>query len=166
MQPLEHGRAMDAASKDPILSGHATSVRVAVWLLRSTSVLLVLFALGHTAGILSFVAPTADARAVKAAMDTVKFGSDGSTFSYGQFYLGFGWFVTFDMLFAAAIAWWLSLEVGRNARVPLFPTSALFLLQLAGLVLAVMYFPLPPIIFSALTTACVGVILAVGWRLS
>lgn len=164
MQPLEHGQSMDAASKDPIRNGHATSVRVAVWLLRSTSVLLVLFALGHTAGALSFVAPTADARAVKAAMDTVKFGADGSVFSYGDFYLGFGWSITFNMLFAAAITWWLSLEVRRNGRVPLFPTSALFLLQLVGLVLAVLYFPLPPIIFSVLTTACAGVIVAIGWR--
>jgi hypothetical protein len=156
---------MDTSSKDPVPGGDTRLVPAAVWLLRSISVLLVLFALGHTAGILSFVAPTADARAVKAAMDTVKFGSEGDTFSYGQFYLGFGWFVTFGMLFTAAITWWLSQEARRGGKVPLFPASAVFVLQLAGLVLALLYFPLPPIIFSVLTTACAGAIVAVGWRL-
>ena len=53
-------------------------------LFRIASVVLILYAAGHTFGSLSFKAPTAEAQAVRTAMDNVKFSVDGSTFSFGD----------------------------------------------------------------------------------
>ena len=76
-------------------------------LYRIAAMVLVLFAMGHTAGFLGFKAPTAEAAAVRASMDSVRFTVGSATFSYGGFYVGFGLFVTLYLLFAAFLCWQL-----------------------------------------------------------
>jgi hypothetical protein len=121
-----------------------------VWLYRIASALLVVFAVLHTVGFLGFQPPTPEGRAVLESMNTVHFQLGGKSFSYGEFYQAFGLFVTIYMLFAAYVAWLLS-------RTPMKSLGwALFVVQVAGLVLAVVYFSAPQISFSGVLAACTG----------
>jgi hypothetical protein len=120
------------------------------WLYRIAAALLVVFAVLHTFGFLGFKPPTPEGQAVLESMNSVYFQIDGKTFSYGEFYRAFGLFATVHMLFSAYIAWLLS-------RTPMKSLSwALFAVQAAGLVLAVVYFSTPQISFSGILSACTG----------
>jgi len=58
----------------------------ATLLYRSAAVLLVLFAVGHVLGFMSFKPPSAEGIAVRDAMNNVHFEFKGSNYSYGNFY--------------------------------------------------------------------------------
>ena len=73
-------------------------------LYRIASILLVLFAAGHTAGFLRFVPPSAEGIAVRDAMHNVRFALHGGSYSYGGFYDGFGLSVSVYLLFSAFLA--------------------------------------------------------------
>ena len=75
---------------------------------RIAAVVFVFFAVGHTAGFLSFTPPTAEGIAVRDAMSTVHFTVRGSTFSYGNFYREFGLSATVSMLLQAFLCWQLA----------------------------------------------------------
>jgi hypothetical protein len=120
------------------------------WLFRISAILLVIFAVLHTIGFLSFVPPAPEGRAVLESMNTVHFDLDGKSFTLGQFYRAFGLFVTVYFLFSAFIAWHLS-------RVPARPVAwALFAVQAACLVLACLYFAAPQISISGILAAFTG----------
>jgi hypothetical protein len=87
----------------------------ATLLYRIASVLLVVFAVGHTVGFLKFTPPTPEGVAVRDAMNGVHFHLGGGQYSYGGFYTGFGLFATIYLLFAAFVAWHLG---GLAARSP------------------------------------------------
>ena len=72
----------------------------AIWLYRTAAVLLILFAAGHTFGFLNFKAPTAEGVAVFDAMNHVRFTARGATYSYGDFYRGFGLYISVYLLFS------------------------------------------------------------------
>lgn len=125
-------------------------------LFRIASVLFVLFAAGHTVGFLRFRAPTPEARAVRAAMDSAVFHVRNSALSYGGFYVGFGLFITAFLAFSAVVAWHLS-RLARTDRDAIgWFGWAFFALQLASVALCVTYFSLPQAVFSVATAACVG----------
>ena len=123
---------------------------------RTAAVLLVLFAVGHTIGFLRFTPPNPEGIAVRQAMDNVHFVVMGSSFSYGGFYRGFGLFITAYLLFSAILAW----QFGGLARLGwqgIAPVAwAFFGVQVVSLILALMYFAVPPAVFSAAVAACVG----------
>jgi hypothetical protein len=120
------------------------------WLYRIAAALLVLFAVLHTMGFLSFKPPTAEGRAVLESMNTVHFEIAGKSFSYGEFYRAFGLFVTVYLLFSAYVALLLS-------RTPVKGLGwGLFAVQAAGLVLAVVYFSTPQISFTGVLSLCTG----------
>jgi hypothetical protein len=73
-------------------------------LYRISSVLLVLFALGHTIGFRQ-VEPTWNADSVVSGMQSVSFDVQGFHRSYWDFFSGFGLFVTIFLVFAAILAW-------------------------------------------------------------
>jgi hypothetical protein len=73
-------------------------------LYRITSILLLLFAAGHTFGFLQ-VDPAWGVDSLVQSMKTVHFNVNGSERTYWEFFVGFGLFVTVLMLFAAAVAW-------------------------------------------------------------
>jgi hypothetical protein len=129
----------------------------ATTLYRIAAVVFVLFAAGHTVGFLSLKPPTPEASAVWYGMNHVRFAVDGSSFSYGEFYRGFGLSCTVSMLFSALLAW----ELGRMART--YPKAvgsigwALCLVQVAGLVLAVLYFSVAPAAFSGVAALLLAV---------
>jgi hypothetical protein len=73
-------------------------------LYRISSVLLVLFAIGHTIGFRQ-VDPSWGADAVANGMRSVGFKVQGFNRSYWDFFTGFGLTVTVFLLFAAILSW-------------------------------------------------------------
>ena len=125
-------------------------------LYRIAAIVFILFALGHTYGFLSLRAPSAEARAVFDAMNTVHFEVGGHSFSYGGFYRGFGLSCTVSMLLSAFLSWHLG-ELARSARASIGLLGwVFFAAQVAGGVLSFLYFGLPPMVLSALVAAIVG----------
>lgn len=120
------------------------------WWLRISALLLVLFAVGHTVGFLTFRAPTAEGRAVWEAMKNTRFSDGHGTFSYGDFYQGFGLLLTVYFLFGAWLAW----TVGSQESTPLQRKIAwaMVALQLPCLGLAMGYFSIVQALPIALIT--------------
>jgi hypothetical protein len=89
-------------------------------------------------------------------MNHVQFQVGSGTFTYGLFYTGFGLFATAYLLFGAFLAWCLGTLARTNpgAIVPL--GWGFFILQVASLVLSLMYFLPPPAVLSALLAFCTG----------
>jgi hypothetical protein len=117
-------------------------------LYRISAALLLLFAVGHTVGFLTFEPPSPEGIAVRDAMNSVLFDFKGSNYSYGGFYKGFGLTVTAYMLFSAFLAWhlgWLASTSPRSIGALAWIFAAV---QLAGLVLSLRYFFLIPSLFS------------------
>jgi hypothetical protein len=125
-------------------------------LYRIAAVLLVAFAAGHTIGFLTFRPATPEGLAVWQGMNQVHFRFSGGDFTYGGFYVGFGLFITAFQVFSAVLAW----QLGALAREKAGGTGVIawsfFGVQIVSLVLALLYFAVPPAVFSALVAACVG----------
>ena len=120
------------------------------WLYRIGAVVLLLFAVLHTIGFLSFKPPTAEGLAVRDSMTNVHFEASGSNLSYGDFYRGFGLFVTVYFLFSAFLAWYLAShpipEIGW----------ALCAAQIASIALGLIYFSVVQAAFAAIVAGLIG----------
>ena len=130
-------------------------MKPAVWF-RVSAVVLLLFAIGHTVGFLSFRPPNADGQAVFAAMNNVRFSVAGSTFSYGRFYRGFGLSISASQVFAAWLTWLLASMAYRDAKSARLIAWAMVGLQLVGLVLSLMYFSVGPALLSVVSAFCLS----------
>jgi len=75
-------------------------------LYRIASILLILFALGHTLGFRR-LDPRWKLDSIIAALRSTHFEVQGLNRTYWDFYVGFGLFVTVLLLFAALLAWQL-----------------------------------------------------------
>jgi hypothetical protein len=128
----------------------------AIWLYRTASAVLILFAIGHTIGFLKFKPTTSEGMAVREAMYNVHFPVSGSNLTYGQFYNGFGLFATAYLLFSAYLAWYLGGLAATNPRAIGALGWVFFALQVASLVLSWIYFLSPPVVLSALAAICTG----------
>jgi hypothetical protein len=133
---------------------------------RISAVILLLFAVGHTLGFLTFTPPTEQGLAVREAMTNVHFQVGGKIFSYGGFYRGFGLSATISMLFEGFVCWFLGGLARRNPREVIAIGWALVVQQVAGMVLSLMYFGVPPTIFSAVLTLCIVVATSLAARSS
>jgi hypothetical protein len=125
-----------------------------VWF-RISAVIMLLFAAGHTFGFLTFKPPTEQGLAVREAMANVHFQVGGKIYSYGGFYRGFGLSATVSMIFEAFVCWFLGGLARRSPRDAKTLGWALVVQQVAGIVLSLMYFGVPPTVFSAALTACI-----------
>ena len=114
-------------------------------LYRITAVLYVLLAAAHS----RFVPPTAEGVAVRDAMFNTHFALHGGTFSYGGFYNGFGLSVGIYMLFAAFLAWHLGSLAKRDPAAIGALGLAFCAMQIAQLVICLMYFFTAPIVFES-----------------
>jgi hypothetical protein len=123
---------------------------------RIAAVVLLLFAAGHTFGFLGFVPPNPEGVAARDAMNGVHFKIGGGSYSYGGFYKGFGLHITAYMLFSAFLAWHLGTMAASNPHAIGLLGWAFFALQVAGVVLAWIYFFPVPVIFSVAAAVCVG----------
>jgi hypothetical protein len=128
-------------------------------LYRIASVLLFLFAAGHTIGFRR-VDPSWGVDAAIEALKATRFDVQGLSRTYWGFYTGFGLFVTVLLLFTAALAW----QLGGLSREILgaIPgiTWSLVVCFAAVTFLSWQYFFLVPVVFSGLVTLC---LLAAAW---
>jgi hypothetical protein len=140
----------------------------AAWWFRVAAVVLVLFAMGHTVGFLTFRPPTEEGRGVWDSMQSVHFSVGRQTFSYGGFYVGFGLSVTAFNLFQSLVAWMLARTIRKGGlRSEDFALGwALVVLQVFGAVLSVKYFAIAPTVMSLLAAAILaaGVMQAPRWE--
>lgn len=118
-------------------------------LYRIAAVLYVLLAAAHTIGFQRFVPPTAEGVAVREAMFNTHFALHGASFSYGGFYTGFGVSVGIYMLFAAFLAWHLGSLAKRDPSAIGMLGIAFCTMQIAQLVICVVYFFTAPIVFES-----------------
>ena len=125
-------------------------MRATVWF-RVTAGLMLLFAAGHTFGFLTFDPATAEGRAVWEAMKSTHFTVGGSTFSYGEFYLGFGLTISAVQLFEAWLAWQLGSMARRGVRDAGVIAWGMVVLQLIGFGLSWRYFSIVPAALSLVT---------------
>jgi hypothetical protein len=122
-------------------------------LYRISSVLLLLFAAGHTLGFRQNN-PEWVADAVLALMRSVHFDAQGFTRTYWDFFSAFGYLFTVFLLFAAVLAWLLSrFPPDTLARV----RSIAWALAICFVAVTVVNFSFAfttPIVFSALISIC------------
>jgi hypothetical protein len=131
------------------------------FLYRLAAVVFLLFAAGHTFGFLTLIPPTSEGIAVRDAMNNVHFAAGGTSMSYGGFYHGFGLSITASMLFQAFLAWQLAAMVHPVPRAAVSIGWGLCILQLVGVVLGWIYFPIISAVFSLALAICLGL---AAWR--
>ena len=128
----------------------------ATLLYRIAAGLLLLFAIGHTVGFLTFKPPTVEGLAVRDSMDKVQFQAPGGKRTYGDFYRGFGLFCTLYLIFLAYLSWHLGGMAQSSPQAIGLLGWAFFALNVVSVVLSWIYFIPPPVIFSALAAICTG----------
>jgi hypothetical protein len=125
---------------------------------RLTTLLLLLYCLGHTFGALvSTPHFGSKSDVVMAAMKSVHFKAGGSDCTWFGFYLGFGYNVSIFFLFSGILTWFLGGMSPSDQRRWAPITWSLFASYAATVVLAVSYFFAAPIIFSSLVTLLLGI---------
>lgn len=117
---------------------------------RLGAIILLLFAIGHTVGFLTFRPDATDGLAVWQAMNSVHFSFGGGTYTFAGFYLGFGVFVTAFLVFCAWMALVLAGMAHRGIAEAATLAWGLVALQLVSAVVAWRYFFAPPLILSLL----------------
>jgi hypothetical protein len=128
-------------------------------LYRISSVLLLLFAAGHTFGFRGNN-PEWGADAVLALMRSFHFDAQGFNRTYWDFFSAFGLFFSVFLLFAAVLAWLLGrLPAETLARVRSI-AWALAICFVAITALSWRYAFTTPIVFSTLVTVC---LIAAAW---
>src|ERR1700693_2894615 len=128
-------------------------------LYRISSVLLLLFAAGHTFGFRQNN-PEWGADAVLGLMRSVHFDAQGFTRTYWDFFSAFGLLFSVFLLFAAALAWLLggvSADTLARVRSIEWPLAICFVAVTA---LSWRYAFTTPLVFSALITVC---LIAAAW---
>ena len=122
-------------------------------LFRVASVLLILFAGGHTLGFRR-VDPRWGIDSLIAQLRSTHFAVQGFSRSYWDFFTGFGLFVTILLLFAAVVSWQiggLPREVLSTMPLITWSLAICFLLVTA---LSYRYFFIVPVIFSGVIAVC------------
>ncbi len=124
--------------------------------LRISSIILFLFALGHTVGFLTFRPAAPQALEVMEAMRQVPFAFGSATVHWMDLYTGFGLAVSVSGFFSAIVAWRLS--SATIAETPLAHTVAWLLCatQIASIVLSMRYFGLVQAGFSLVSSAALA----------
>jgi hypothetical protein len=122
-------------------------------LYRTASVLLILFALGHTLGFRR-VDPRWKLDSIIAALRSTHFEVQGLNRTYWDFYVGFGLFVTILLLFTAILAWQLGglpKDHLSEMRLVAWSLAACFVVVTF---LSWKYFFIVPVIFSGVVAIC------------
>jgi hypothetical protein len=124
--------------------------------LRISSVLSLLFAVGHTLGGRKYWSPMGD-NPVLQAMSTVHFDVGGASRRYLDFYLGFGYTIAVFQVMLAVLLWQLA-AMARTDAVATRPMIAVIALAVGvcGVIAYFMILPLPAL-FSAVLFASLAV---------
>jgi hypothetical protein len=129
-------------------------------LYRISSVLLLLFAAGHTFGFRQNN-PEWGADAVLGLMRSVRFDAQGFTRTYWDFFSAFGLYFSVFLLFAAVLAWLLGGLPAETLPRVRSVAWALAICFAAVTALSWRYAFTTPIVFSTLITAC---LIAAAWH--
>lgn len=123
-----------------------------LWL-RISSVISLLFAVGHTLGGLKYWSPMGD-NPVLQAMRTVRFDTMGANRSYFDFYMGFGYTLSVSQVMLAILLWQLATLARTDAR-RLRPLIAVIALATAvsGVIAWHFIFPMPALLSLALVAS-------------
>src|SRR5712692_5273686 len=92
---------MIAATDGMTKKEHSMKTRI---ILRIASIVMFLFAAGHSLGGLSSWSPAGETDVLR-AMRTVRFVAGGASRTYLDFYMGFGWTLSLSMLLQAVLLW-------------------------------------------------------------
>jgi hypothetical protein len=126
---------------------------------RVASILLLLFAVGHTIGFRKTM-PEWGVDSLLASMRALHFDAQGFDRTYYDFYVGFGLFVSIFLLFTALLAWQLG-GMSEQTRAQISGvTWALAICFFVVTLLSCRYFFVVPIVFSGLITLCFAL---AGW---
>jgi len=132
-------------------------------LYRISSVLILLFAIGHTLGFRK-TDPAWGVDSTLAILKQTTFHVQGFDRTYYGFYAGFGYFVTVFILFTAIAAW----ELGRLPAATLTQLPwirwGLALCYAGSLIISLHYFFVAPIVFSTVIFLCLAAAAAVARR--
>jgi hypothetical protein len=132
-------------------------------LYRISSVLILLFAVGHTLGFRK-TDPAWGVDQTLAALKQITFVVQGFHRSYYSFYVGSGLFVTVLVLFTAVVAWQLSrLSETTLAQLP-WLTWGLALCYVVAFLISCQYFFTVQVIFSGVIFLCLAAAAAVARR--
>lgn len=131
-----------------------------LWL-RISSIVSLLFTLGHTMGGRKLWSPMGE-NPVLDSMRTVPFQAMGVSRTYLDFYMGFGWSISVLMLLETILLWQMA-SLARTEAARLRPMIGAFALAAAatGVIAWLFIFPLPAA-FSAVLCACLAVAFAVA----
>jgi hypothetical protein len=126
---------------------------------RIASVLLVLFAIGHTLGFRK-IDPKWGVDSLIGSMQSIHFDVQGFSRTYWDFYVGFGLFVSVFLLFASVLAWQLGGLPAETLARQRGTAWALALCFAAVTVLSWTNFFIIPVVFSIVVTVC---LVAAAW---
>jgi hypothetical protein len=137
-------------------------MKMATWL-RLAAGLSVLLALGHTAGGLQHWSPPGET-AVLRSMGTFRFDALGSSRSYLDFYLGFGYIISLYMFAQGLLLWQLaSLATLPDARLRPMVTT-LFAVSVGATALDWALFFVVPTVLNLMVSICLAFAWLVGGR--
>jgi hypothetical protein len=129
-------------------------------LYRIASVLLLLFAIGHTLGFRQ-INPEWGVGSLIGSMQSVHFDAQGFSRTYWDFFSAFGLFFSVFLLFAAVLAWQLGGLRSEDFGVFIRRTAwALAICFAAVTALSWRYAFTTPIVFSTMITVC---LIAAAW---
>ena len=128
-------------------------------LYRIASVLLLLFAAGHTVGFLQ-IDPKRGVGSMIKAMRSIHFDVQGSNRTHWNFYVGFGLFVSVFLVFSAVLAWQLGGLPAGTLALMRGTAWALAICYGALAILSLRYFFIIPIAFSIVIWLCLA---AAAW---
>jgi hypothetical protein len=123
--------------------------------LRAAAVIMALFAAGHTMGGQSAWSPLGETPVLE-QMRTFRFDAMGTSRSYLEFYLGFGYSITVMQLAQAVLLWQLA-AVAREDAARARPLIGTFLIAaIASTIVTWRYIFIVPVIFSVVYTLAVA----------
>jgi hypothetical protein len=122
-------------------------------LYRIASVLLVLFAVGHTLGFRT-LDPSWGVDSLISSLKSTHFSVQGMDRTYWDFYTGFGIFVTVFLLFTAILTWQLGNQPKEALSTMWILNWSLAACFMTVTILSWVYFFAVPVVFSAVITLC------------
>jgi hypothetical protein len=121
--------------------------------LRISSMILFLFALGHTVGFQTFRPSSKEGVAVMDAMRSVPFAFGSATVNWMDLYLGFGFALSVNGFFSAILAWRLSISTIAEVALARTIIWLLCATQVASIFLSIRYFGALQAWFSLVSSA-------------
>ena len=132
-------------------------------LLRIASILTLLLAVGHTSGGLSFWSPAGETEVLR-AMRSFHFDTAGTSRTYLDFYLGFG-FIISVYLFMQTVALWQLASIAKSDSKSVRPLIGLFLLtSVASAALSWRFIFVIPVVSNIAVAVCLGLAFYASWK--